>query len=71
MELLDGFTLEELTEDRIVQSRPMGETGKVTFIGNPHPDPERQRALFEDVALYLRQCRRLNEIRNKERSGQP
>lgn len=53
MELLDGFTLEELTEDRIVQSRPMGETGKVTFIGNPHPDPERRQQLINEVALML------------------
>lgn len=48
MKLFEGFTLVELTDDRIVQEMDMPEGGKVTLIGNPHPEryaEERERAV--------------------------
>ena len=46
MQLYEGWTLIELTEDRIVQEKQFG-TGKVRMVGNPNPPPEEHEKLMQ------------------------
>ena len=53
MELLEGYELVELTEDRIVQEKHFGETGVIRVIGNPNPPKEEQQKTINAVAKIL------------------
>ena len=57
MKLFEGFTLVELTDDKIVQEMVMPNGGKVTLVGNPHPEryaEEREKAVREITEIIDR-----------------
>ena len=71
MQLYEGWTLIELTEDRIVQEKQFG-TGKVRMVGNPNPPPEEHEELMQRVGEilykgYLRRIRKEKEDAEKNR----
>lgn len=65
MKLLEGFTLVELTEDRIVQEQIDSEGNKLTIVGNPHPDPEERQKHINELAEFLEGCRMRIEAKKR------
>ena len=57
MKLLKGFTLVKLTDDEIIQEMVLPNNGKITLIGNPHPEryaEEREKAVSEITEIIDR-----------------
>ena len=65
MKALEGFTVVELTEDRIVQEKVYPTGGKITIVGNPHPDPEERQKNINELAEFLEGCRRRIEAKKR------
>ncbi len=68
MELLDGFTEVEATEEikskvhdkrllegdnLLVQEMRFGDRGRIRVIGNRNPDPRERQKITDDIALIL------------------
>lgn len=68
MKLLEGYKLVELTEDRIVQEKRIGETGKIRAIGNPNPSKEEQQECINRVARILFKGYR-QDMAQRQRTG--
>lgn len=68
MELLEGYELIELTDDKIVQEKRIGETGIMRVIGNPNPPKEEQQKTINNVTeiLFKGYRRSLREEQKKE-----
>ena len=49
MKLCEGFTLVELTDDKIVQEKKIGETGRLRMFGNPNPPPEEHQKVIDEI----------------------
>lgn len=56
MKALEGYTVIEQTETRIVQEKHFGNGGKITIVGNPNPDPVEQEKAIEDLSKFLLAC---------------
>ena len=57
MKLCEGFTLVELTDDKIVQEKKIGETGRLRMFGNPNPPPEEHKNFIDDINTILLNAR--------------
>ncbi len=64
MRLLDGYELIELTEDKIIQQKRIGESGFIRVTGNPNPPEEEQQECINKVAEIL-----LKEHRKSQREA--
>ncbi len=53
MKLLDGYKLVELTDDKIIQEKRIGETGVIRVIGNPNPPKKEQQDCINKIAKIL------------------
>lgn len=53
MKLLDGYELIELTDDKIVQEKHLGETGVIRVTGNPNPSKDEQQECINKVGEIL------------------
>ena len=73
MQLMEGCTLVELTEDRIVQDFHFGKNGKgvIRHIGNPNPPQEERQKTIDKVydILYKAHLRNLREKAKHERKN--
>lgn len=68
MKLYDGYTLVELTEDRIVQEKKIGETGLIRMYGNPNPPPEEHEKVMEEAANILMKGYRRRLLREQQQA---
>lgn len=69
MELLDGYELVELTDDKIVQQKRIGETGIIRVTGNPNPNKEEQQECINRVAKILFDGYQRDIAGEKEKKG--
>lgn len=55
MKVLEGFEVEEQTEDKLVIVKRFGSNGNglIRITGNPHPDPEARRAHINKLIAPL------------------
>lgn len=54
MKPLEGYTVVEQTDDKIVQEERFGERGVVRITGNPNPPPEEHQKTVDKAADILR-----------------
>lgn len=69
MKLLDGYKLVELTDDKIVQEKCLGETGVIRVSGNPNPPKEEQQECINKIAKILFDGYQRDMIAEQEKTG--
>ena len=69
MKLCEGFTLVELTDDKIVQEKKIGETGRLRMVGNPNPPPEEHQKVIDEITTILFNARQRRLAQEEEKGA--
>lgn len=69
MKQLEGYKLIELTDDKIVQEKRLGETGMIRVIGNPNPPEKEQQECINRIAKILFGGYQRDMLANQEKTG--